>query len=37
MLPSSALPPGWAEEFSCPSMVKLGPQIVVFMSAESMA
>ena len=30
MLPSSALPPGWAGEFSCPYMVKLGPQMIVF-------
>ena len=37
MLPSSVSPPGWAEEFSCPSMVKLGPQIIVFMCAESMS
>ena len=31
MLPSSGPPPGWAGEFSCPYVVKLGPQIVVFM------
>ena len=30
MLPSSALPTGWAEEFSCPWVVNLGPQIIVF-------
>ena len=29
MLPSSAPPPGWAGEFSCPCMVKLGPHIIV--------
>ena len=29
MLPSSAPPPGWAGEFSCPYMVKQGPQIIV--------
>ena len=28
--PSSAPPPGWAGVFSCPYMVKLGPQITVF-------
>ena len=27
---SSAPPPGWAGEFSCPYMVKLSPQIIVF-------
>ena len=36
MLPSSVPPPGWAGEFSCLYMVKLGPQITVFMCAESM-
>ena len=30
MLPSSAPPPGWPGEFSCPSMVKVGPHIIVF-------
>ena len=30
MLPSSALPPSGAGEFSCPYMVKQGPQIIVF-------
>ena len=30
MLPSSRPPPGWAGESSCPYMVKLGPQIIVF-------
>ena len=29
MFLSSAPPPGWAGEFSCPYMVKLDPQIVV--------
>ena len=36
LLPSSVPPPGWAGEFSCLYMVKLGPQITVFMCAESM-
>ena len=30
MVPSSTLPPIWTKEFSCPYMVKLGPQIIVF-------
>ena len=30
MLPSSCPPPGWAGESSCPYMVKLDPQIIVF-------
>ena len=30
MLPSFVPPPAWAGEFSCPYMVKLGPQIIVF-------
>ena len=30
MLPSSAPPPGWAGGFSCPCVVKLGPQVIVF-------
>ena len=29
MFSSSAPPPGWEEEFSCPFVVKLGPQITV--------
>ena len=29
MLPSSTSPPGWAGEFSCLYMVKLGPQIII--------
>ena len=29
MLPSSASPPGWEGEFSCPYMVQLDPQIVL--------
>ena len=29
MLPSSASPPGWEGEFSCPCMVQLDPQIVL--------
>ena len=36
MLPSLVPPPGWAGEFSCLYMVKLGPQTTVFMCAESM-
>ena len=31
MLPSSAPPPDKGGEFSCPYMVKLGPQITVFL------
>ena len=30
MLPSSTSPPGWAGEFSCLYMAKLGPQIIIF-------
>ena len=30
MLPSSTPPPGWAGEFPCPYVVKLGSQIIVF-------
>ena len=30
MLPSSAPPPSWAGEFSCPYMVKVGPQTTFF-------
>ena len=30
MLSSVAPPPGWAGEFSCPCVVKLGPQAIVF-------
>ena len=28
-MPLASAPPGWAGEFSCPYLVKLGPQIVV--------
>ena len=31
MLPSFVPPPGWAGEFSCPYVVKLGSQIIVFL------
>ena len=39
ILPSSAPPPGWAGEFFCPYMIKLGQQIIVpsSMCAESMS
>ena len=37
MFPSSGPPSGWAGEFSCPYVVKLGPQIVAFICAESMS
>ena len=30
MLSSSVSPPGWAGEFFCPYVVKLGLQIIVF-------
>ena len=34
MLPASAPPPGWAGEFSCPCVVKLGPHIVFYVCRE---
>ena len=34
MLPSSAPPPGQAGEFSGPCLVKLGPQIIVYVCTE---
>ena len=40
VLLSSTPSPGWAGEFSCPYIVKLGPQImdqILFMCAESMS
>ena len=30
-IPSSTPPPGWAREFPCPYVVKLGPQIYFFL------
>ena len=33
ILPALA-PPGWAGEFSCPHLVKLGPQIVVYVCRQ---
>ena len=40
VLLSSAPSPGWAGEFSCPYVVKLGPQTmdqILFMCAEGMS
>lgn len=34
MPPSLVLLPGWAGKFSCPYMVKLGPQIIAFFNVQ---